>query len=93
MTHFVLRVAAAFANDQVTITVEDNGIGIRDAELDDLNSRLNEPQSGQEITGLINIHKRLRLMFGSGSGLAAARSELGGLRVTIVIKLRPGGES
>ncbi|HAL73498.1 MAG TPA: two-component sensor histidine kinase, partial [Clostridiales bacterium] len=92
VTHFALKVAATYTDGCLTITVDDNGKRIGDAELDDLNSRLNEHQSGQEITGLINIHKRLRLMFGQPSGLEASRSDLGGMRITATIDLKQGGE-
>jgi len=45
----------------------------------DLSSEVPE----RETTGLLNIHKRIRLVFGEGYGVLLSQSELGGLKVTV----------
>jgi two-component system sensor histidine kinase YesM len=42
------------------------------------------------MTGIMNIHRRLLLTFGEGSGLQLSQSELGGLKVVIRIRLEEG---
>jgi two-component system sensor histidine kinase YesM len=44
-----------------------------------------------EITGMLNIHRRLQLMFSHDSGLYIERGELGGLRVVIKITIKDQG--
>ena len=70
------------------IIVEDNGTGIGDSELDNLNKILrNESEDAGivESTGIINVHRRIRLRFGKDSGLVIGSGKLGGLKVEICI--------
>jgi len=67
------------------ITVQDNGEGLDDQEIDRLRSLLSDNDSEVECTGIINIHRRIQLRFGPNSGISVYRSELGGLRVDINI--------
>lgn len=75
----------------IRIIVEDNGDRLSDDTLVQLKESLNVYREQAETTGLVNIHRRIRITFGEESGLLADRSELGGLRVTIL--LRAGGEN
>jgi len=69
------------------IMVEDNGTKLDDAQISTLSSQLlDAPAKWEESTGLINVHRRLQIMFGKGCGLTLSRSQLGGLCVTITIK-------
>jgi len=76
-------------NGCLTILVEDNGQSLDDAANAALSEQLDTTEiKGEEPTGLINVHRRLRLMYGSDSGLTLCRSQLGGLCVMISIKLK-----
>ncbi|WP_052339554.1 sensor histidine kinase [Gorillibacterium massiliense] len=75
-------------DSRLYLIVEDNGEPIDDEELERINHDFEKPEI--ETTGLINIHQRLRLKFGSGSGLVLSRSEWGGVRVTITIETSEG---
>jgi two-component system sensor histidine kinase YesM len=46
-----------------------------------------------EVTGLSNIHRRVRLFCGEGSGLAVSRAEIGGLKVRLTIIAEEAGAS
>jgi len=48
---------------------------------------LNRGQDVTEITGLVNVHRRLRIKYGEQSGLQLAQGKLGGLQVIITIPL------
>jgi two-component system sensor histidine kinase YesM len=85
----LLKLSFEINNRDLYIIVEDNGLSLSDEEIDVLTERLHTDQAFNETTGMINIHKRLKLYFGADFGLALSRSALGGLR--IVMKLpRPG---
>lgn len=80
----VIRVQFQTSQKAFKIVVDDSGT-ITDDEISQLNNKMKNQENGQEITGLINIHRRLNLMFGQGSGLGFSRSELGGLKVELTI--------
>ncbi len=67
------------------ITVEDNGEGLCDERLSTLRCALAEG-AGVGGVALCNIDKRVRLVYGAGSGLSVCRSELGGMKVSICLK-------
>lgn len=64
------------------IIVEDNGTDLSESKLSALQKLLNDT-SNIETSGLINIHRRLRLIYGDGHGLFLERSAMGGLKVTL----------
>lgn len=71
--------------DSYSLIVEDNGMGLSVAELSALNQKLTMTEEKMETTAIVNIHRRLVLRFGSGSGLTVMNSETGGLRVQLRI--------
>ncbi|RAV14413.1 sensor histidine kinase [Paenibacillus contaminans] len=75
-------------NDNLMIFVEDNGTGIDDAQIAALSAQLAaRAVPREEPTGLLNVHRRLQLMFGSNSGLILCRSQLGGLCVMMTFSI------
>ena len=82
----VLHIGYSVRSEQdFDILVENSG-GISDDVLGDIRSRLESTDDGQETTALINIHRRLRIFFGGGSGLRVSRSALGGLCACVHIE-------
>lgn len=78
------------ADGQARVIVEDNGDRLTDEALEQIRKSLYEEQDQAETTGMVNIHRRIRITFGEDAGLRTERSELGGLAVTIL--LGDGGE-
>lgn len=72
----------------VVIHVEDNGESLTDERLEELAARLrqNSHQEGEDSVALLNIHRRLQILFGAQSGLTVSRSELGGMKTTVTIR-------
>ena len=86
--HYLLREGGYF-----DIIAEDTGENLTDAAIAAMQKKL-EAQRPTEITGMINIHRRLRLRYGEGCGVFLSRSPLGGLRVVLRISVseeRKGG--
>lgn len=73
--------------DEARIIVEDNGNEISDADIAQLQERMAYPKPTEEITGMINIHRRIVLVYGEESGLVLSRSKLNGMKVTMRIRL------
>lgn len=80
-----IRLSMEHDNRRLTITVEDDGAGLTDEELAELQRKLSHSSSEPEKTGLINVCRRIRLKYGESSGVFVLRSELGGLKADIVI--------
>ncbi|GIP17263.1 sensor histidine kinase YesM [Paenibacillus montaniterrae] len=83
----LLRIQFRQQDDNVFIVIEDNGDKLTDEQLGKLQLSLENIDEFSEMTGIINIHRRLVLTFGEQSGLKLERSEMNGLKVTICIQL------
>lgn len=72
----------------VSILVEDSGANATDALLEHARRLIQDGllQEGTEGVALVNIHKRLTLLYPKGSGLFIARSALGGFCSEIRMK-------
>jgi Predicted signal transduction protein with a C-terminal ATPase domain len=82
-----LRVTFEQQESEARIVIEDNGGGMDEERLEMLKARLVSMGETDEMTGMINIHRRIMLTYGEGSGLQLARTEQNGLRVTICMRL------
>lgn len=81
-----LKVEISSTDDRICIAVEDNGEEITDEILGKLQEALSVSSGEIENTGLLNVHKRIRIKFGSDFGLGVSRGQLGGLRVEMGFK-------
>ncbi|WP_409342530.1 sensor histidine kinase [Paenibacillus sp. MBLB4367] len=81
----LLSIAFEEADDCLLILVEDNGPHLDHERLEKLQRLLETDDSTIETTGLLNIHRRLRLKYGESSGIGVRRSRLGGLEVRMAI--------
>lgn len=81
----LLKVSFLEEPGRAIIVVEDNGEASEEG-LAKLNKLLSGEQQMQEVTGTLNVHKRLQFRYGPGSGLKIKQSELGGLRVDLIIE-------
>lgn len=88
----LLRVHFYMEESYIEIVVEDNGNELRMEDIELLQERLLNETSTDEMTGLMNIHRRLRLTYGEKSGLFLSRSELQGLRVAVRIQAEGRGD-
>lgn len=81
----ILKVTFMDESERLVVVVEDNG---EDSEegLVRLQALLLGNQEEQEITGILNVHKRLQYSYGPGSGLRASKSNLGGIKIEMIIK-------
>lgn len=76
---------------RVSIWIEDNGDELTDEELTRLKDNFEkQPEEWdiQEVTGMVNINRRLKIFYGKGAGLYLSRSKLGGLCAELRIEER-----
>ncbi|WP_138753150.1 sensor histidine kinase [Paenibacillus sinopodophylli] len=91
-----LSVSVAHIRDAVHIRIQDNGIGIEDKKLVDLQRRLNY-QSGQVWTrgnriGIQNVASRIVMHFGTAYGITVESKHGEGTIVTVIIPEEARGE-
>ncbi|MGO4347046.1 sensor histidine kinase [Paenibacillus sp. MCAF9] len=87
----VVYIGASYQDDIVRITVEDNGSLLTDDKMEQLQEQLAVKTKQIEKTGLINVSNRLKLIYGTDSGLFVSRSQYGGLKVELIIHLENKG--
>ena len=69
------------------LTVEDNGYGMNDVDLEALNKSINSPiRHDEKSYGLKNLNQRIKLFYGSECGLTIKSAENGGLHIEILLK-------
>jgi two-component system sensor histidine kinase YesM len=95
----VIWVSALKFDHELLISVRDNGKGMAQTKIDELNESISKQPSNEVLRchagdslGLNNIAQRLRLMYGEGGSLSIDGSPGQGLVVTISIQLLPKGD-
>lgn len=95
----VIWVSALKFDHELLISVRDNGKGMAQAKIDELNESISKQPSNEALRchagdslGLNNIAQRLRLMYGEGGSLSIDGSPGQGLVVTISIQLLSKGD-
>lgn len=80
-----IEVKAAAGEDTLDIEITDDGKGLSDRELGELQSYLqtSNPESGGYGIGMRNVHQRISLICGDSYGVSLKRGEKGGLCVTL----------
>lgn len=69
--------------EEARIIVEDNGDKLSDESIAQMSAALDHISEDDEITGLVNIHRRIQITFMGQGKIQFSRSELGGLKATI----------
>lgn len=86
----LVEIRFARSGSWLCVVVEDNGDCLTDETLDRLTANLAQRGESGETTGIVNIHRRLVITCGEGSGITVCRGAMGGLQVTIRIPIREG---
>lgn len=83
----LLRISFRVALHTCMIVVEDNGETSEDsiARMNKMLQSDSNKEENKEITAIFNVHRRLRYKYGDGSGIRVERSELGGVKVSIIM--------
>lgn len=81
----LLKISFEYTDHSFDIIVEDNGDDLRDDDIRSLQNLLMNDDDSMECTGLVNIHRRIVLSCGAGSGVSVSRGEWGGLKVVLHI--------
>lgn len=82
----ILTILGRRSGDSVVFKVSDNGIGMSEADIRELNSRMrDEVYMENRHIGLVNVNRRIKIIFGEDYGIAIS-SRLGeGTTVTVTM--------
>jgi Predicted signal transduction protein with a C-terminal ATPase domain len=81
----ILRILFRQEQEELCVIVEENGNTLCDDDIKTIREKLRLEGGDDEVTGLLNVHKRLTLFY--GRGIMVSKSDLGGLCVVIKIPL------
>ncbi len=86
-----IRITGEELAGRIKLEVVDNGKGMTEEEMSNLNSMLNSPPgssgSFRQGTGVLNVHERIQLYFGKEYGLTYYPCSGGGTGISIIIPL------
>ena len=95
--HCRLIIGARREGDCLSLTVEDDGAGIPEQRLRELDDRLSSTDAAftcdTSHIGILNVNNRIRLMYGPAFGVCLESSEGKGTRVTLRLPVQKGGET
>lgn len=72
----------------IEITIEDNGCGMTNQKIEEMNNRLETCQYEGQSMGVINVHERLVMTYGKAYGIKVMANEPKGLKVSVTIPNR-----
>ncbi|WP_158560718.1 sensor histidine kinase [Paenibacillus contaminans] len=81
----LVTVQFLYRERSLTIVIEDNGDELSSEQIRLMQQKLKQYDDWTETTGILNVHKRIQLKFGSRFGLQVSRASIGGLRVEMTI--------
>ncbi|HEY5587137.1 MAG TPA: histidine kinase [Ruminiclostridium sp.] len=78
----IINISFSQKKNVFSISVEDNGNELTSEILMALEDKLLFIDNSDEITGLLNVQRRLKIKYGELGGISVSRGELGGLKIT-----------
>jgi two-component system sensor histidine kinase YesM len=79
----IVRFAYVASENYIDFLVEDNNTKLPEADIVYIKNLLNPESAKKEVTGLLNVHKRIQILFGKECGISVRRSEMGGLAILL----------
>ncbi len=70
-------------DNELVMTVIDNGDGVPDSKLAEINMALDDDRLETNSIGLTNVHRRLKLLYGKGYGITIKSTVTVGTTVLI----------
>jgi len=88
-----LKISAIVGENDVSIEITDNGIGMESERLSEISQQLQLNSGEGTRVGLLNVHKRIRYLWGKDYGLRIASLPGIGTTVTLIIPYVKAGYS
>jgi len=86
--HISIRAQAETEEDRLEIVIRDNGIGVPEEKLAEIQDKLVQPHAKYSGIGISNVDRRIKLHYGHAFGIQLQSREEGGLKVTVTFPIR-----
>lgn len=83
-----ISIRAEAVNDLLKITIRDNGHGVSEEKLAEIQDRLVQPHAKYSGIGISNVERRIKLYYGKRFGIRLSTMAEGGLEVTVTFPIR-----
>lgn len=90
-SHVMIYLQASIRDDMLFITIEDDGVGLTDEALDQLNDPGFKPSKGRN-TGIWNIRQTLSILYNDKAEIKLSKSILSGAKVEISVPVEGAWE-
>lgn len=91
----LLKIYAQTAGDDLEIVIEDNGLGMEQNALENIQAIIEKGKEGEsgadQRIGLLNVHQRLKLYYGEQYGIKISSVLNAGTKVIIMLPVQTGG--
>ncbi len=87
-----VRITVRIIEDRTVITVTDNGIGMEEQDLADIQELLRTKYNDTTHLGLYNVHRRIRLLYGDRYGVDIQSKRGYGTTVRVELPFRTGSD-
>lgn len=84
----MVRIEIRISEEKLVILIDNNGTTIEPEELAAIRAMLAATHNSSEHSGLYNVNRRIKLMYGEAYGLELVSGEAEGTRVKIVLPVR-----
>lgn len=91
--HLMVEMEISLYEDQLSIIISNNGAGIEEKMLAEIRQMLASKTNSSEHSGLYNVNRRVRLMYGDVYGLDIMSKENEGTVVKIILPVHRKNES
>lgn len=82
-----INISSKLSETGITFQIKDNGEGMTDIQLQNLNRELQSIKNDRSSIGVSNVHQRIQLIYGKSYGLSVISSKGQGTTVIISIPL------
>ncbi|SFD48653.1 two-component system, sensor histidine kinase YesM [Paenibacillus catalpae] len=85
----VIYISASVLDHKLLVCIEDNGVGVTGQALEDYRRQTAEPLKDRTYNGMgiLNVHQRIQLHYGTAYGLAIETSDKGGAKVLLTLPI------
>lgn len=81
-----ILISATVENGDIQVCIQDDGAGITEERLKEIQAKLQEPNVFQDSIGIYNVNSRLRIVYGDAYGLSIDSRENEGTQVILRMK-------
>ncbi|MDY3929720.1 MAG: histidine kinase [Clostridia bacterium] len=81
----ILKISAKVEEENVVISIEDNGVGISEDKIEEINKNLDDDTISSKHIGIKNVYKRLRIVYNEKADLKIESKKGEYTRICIII--------